>query len=97
MKRLVWLSVLLMVGLLYSSFAVAGEEDYKRLYLEQKVKSLQIELQALPLRFTQVQDELFQTLAELREYNAGILALSGNNTDENITMRSATIPPEGEK
>lgn len=65
MKRLVLITISILVFL--SSIAIA-EEDYKHLYLEQKVQSLQMELQALQLRFVQVQNEIPQVLAELREY-----------------------------
>lgn len=44
------------------------EEDYKRLYLEQKMRATQMELQALQLRFNQMQAELPAIQNELMEY-----------------------------
>lgn len=43
-------------------------EDYKRLYLEQKMRATQMELQALQLRFSQMQAELPAIQKELAEY-----------------------------
>lgn len=43
-------------------------EDYKRLYLEQKMRAVQMELQALQLRFNQMQAELPVIQKELAEY-----------------------------
>lgn len=45
-----------------------SEPDYKELYLNEKIKSLQIELQAIQLRFTEAQRELVATQQELAKY-----------------------------
>lgn len=45
------------------------EEDYKKLYLEQRIQRIQIELQALGLRHAQMQAELPSVQKELEEYN----------------------------
>jgi hypothetical protein len=65
MKRL-FFAILFLV--FCSASIVSAEEDYKRLYLEQKVQSFQLEMQVLQLRFTQIQGELPQAMAELSEY-----------------------------
>jgi hypothetical protein len=44
------------------------EPDYKKLYLEQRLIALQMESQALLLRFGQVQQELSTTQKELDAY-----------------------------
>ncbi len=43
-------------------------EDYKRLYLEQRIRAIQMELQALHLRFNQMQAELPAIQKELSEH-----------------------------
>ena len=70
MKRLTL--IILVLLFVFSSTAVSAfaEEDYQQLYLEQKIQSLRMELQALQMRFAQIQNELPQALAELREYTS---------------------------
>jgi len=65
MKRII-LVISLFVLILSSS--VCAEEDYKRLYLEQKVQSLRLEIQNIQLRFAQLQSELPEALTELQNY-----------------------------
>jgi len=62
------LSLSLSLNLLFCTSSIYAEEDYKRLYLEQKVQSLRLEIQTLQLRFTQIQSELPQAMAELQAY-----------------------------
>lgn len=45
------------------------EQDYKRLYLEERMQRMQIELQALGLRYTNIQAEIPIIMKELEEYN----------------------------
>ena len=45
------------------------EEDYKKLYLEQRIQRIQIEIQALGLRYANMQAELPAVAKELEEYN----------------------------
>lgn len=42
--------------------------DYKKLYLEQKVQALKMELDLLSVRFTKIQEELPLIVKELEEY-----------------------------
>jgi hypothetical protein len=65
MKR-IFLVISLFV--LLSTSSAWSEEDYKRLYLEQKVQSLRLEMQNIQLRFIQLQSELPEALAELQNY-----------------------------
>lgn len=60
-------------------------EDYKRLYLEQKMRAIQMELQALQLRFNQIQAELPAIQNELNEYNKKVESEKTKNvTQEDI-------------
>jgi hypothetical protein len=44
------------------------ELDYKKMYLEERIRGLQIEAQAIQLRFNQVQQEISIVQKELEEH-----------------------------
>jgi len=92
MKQL-FFAVLVLVFCLATT--VSAEEDYKRLYLEQKVQSLRLEMQTLQLRFTQIQSELPQAMAELQAYNQP----KPVEEDENATVETEleAASPDKEK
>lgn len=53
--------------------------DYKKLYLEQKIQSMTMEIQVLHLRFQILQPELTQAQAELKAYNEKLEAEKTRN------------------
>lgn len=48
------------------------EMDYKKLYLEQRVQSVRMELELLQVRFMKIQKELPVAIAELEEHRKSI-------------------------
>lgn len=48
------------------------EQDYKKMYLEQKLTALQMEIQLLQNRFGDIQQQLKKTQAEYEAYSAPV-------------------------
>jgi len=67
-------------------------EDYKELFLVEKIKSMQIEMQYLQVRFSQVQKETQEVNIELEKYRNNKEGIS-----KIIVNKDAPSPPDLEQ